>query len=47
MEYNIAIENRIRVGFSLGWAWHGVEEGYDYSEFILYLGLIALNIKYK
>ena len=47
MEYTIAIENRIRIGFSLGWAWYGVDDDYEYGELILYLGLIALNIKYK
>ena len=46
-DYIIAIENRVPVGFALGWAWYGRDEEFDYGEFILYLGLIAINIKYK
>ncbi len=46
-DYVIAIENRVPVGFALGWAWYRSDEEFDYGEFILYLGLIAINVKYK
>lgn len=45
--YVIAIENRVPIGFALGWAWYRRDEEFDYGEFILYLGLIAINIKYE
>ena len=41
----VEIQNRIKVGFCLGFAYFGLEEDYDYSEFILYLGLISIHFK--
>ena len=46
-DYVISIENRMPIGFALGWAWYRVDEDYNYGEFILYIGLIAINIKYS
>lgn len=46
-DYVISIENRMTIGFTLGWSWYTIDEDYDYGEFNLYLGLIAINIKYR
>jgi len=42
----ILLENRINVGFALGFAYYGPDEEFAYSEIILYLGLINIVIKY-
>lgn len=47
MSYDIELQNRIHVGFVLGWSSHKPDENYDFGEFILFLGLISINIKYK
>ena len=41
----IEIQNRIMVGFSLGFAIYKRDKDYDFSEYILYLGLISIHIK--
>ena len=43
--YEIEIQNRIKIGFCLGFAYFSSDEQYDYSEFILYLGLISVHYK--
>jgi hypothetical protein len=46
MNYQVIIENRLRIGFALGFAWYRINEEYDYGDIILFLGLISINIKY-
>jgi len=41
----IEIQNRIKVGFMLGFSIYLKDADFDYSEYILYLGLISLHIK--
>jgi hypothetical protein len=45
MSYSIEIHNRVNVGFALGWSFYGSDEDYGYSELILFIGLISINIK--
>ena len=47
MDYNIEIHNRVQIGFAVGFSWYRSDSNYDYGEFILLLGLISINIKYK
>lgn len=47
MEYEISIQNRLYVGFALGFSCFGSDDDFDYNEVILYLGLLSLHIKYK
>jgi hypothetical protein len=46
MNYVIEIQNRIQVGFALGFSYYGIDDEYDYGEIILFLGLISVHIKY-
>jgi len=45
MSWELSIHNRIKVGFCIGWSWYGVDSDFDHSEFILFLGLVSLNLK--
>jgi hypothetical protein len=45
--YEIELQNRIRVGFVLGFSVFPLDEEFDYTEYIIYLGLISLHIKTK
>jgi hypothetical protein len=47
MNYSVTIENRISIGFALGWSYYGRNENYDYGELTLYIGLISLKIRYE
>jgi hypothetical protein len=47
MEYTISLQNRLRVGFLVGFSYYESDENFDYGEVILYLGLLSLHIKYK
>jgi len=47
MDYIIEIQNRIEVGFALGFSWYGRDENYSYGEIILFIGLISVHIKYE
>ncbi len=47
MEYTISLQNRLYIGFALGFSYYGSDKDFDYSEVILYLGLLSLHIKYK
>jgi hypothetical protein len=47
MNYSVIIENRISIGFALGWSYYGRNENYDYGELTLYIGLISLKIRYE
>ena len=43
--YEIELQNRIKVGFCLGFGIYPKDKDFDFSEYILYLGLISLHIK--
>ena len=43
--YEIELQNRIKVGFCLGFGIYPSDKDYDFSEYILYLGLISIHIK--
>jgi hypothetical protein len=45
--YEIELQNRIKVGFVLGFSVFPSDKEFDYSEYIVYLGLISLHIKIK
>jgi len=45
MTWELSIHNRIDIGFCLGWSWYGLDSEFNYSEFIVFLGLISLNLK--
>ena len=47
MQYEISLQNRLKIGFALGFSYYGVDEEFDYGEFILYLGLLSLHFKYQ
>ena len=47
MQYQISLQNRIFVGFALGFSYYGIDDNFDYGEFILYLGLLSLHFKYQ
>ena len=42
---SIIIENRLTIGFALGFAYYGPDSEYDYHELTLYLGLISVIFK--
>jgi len=42
---SIIIENRLTVGFALGFAYYSPDEEHDYSELTLFLGLISVIFK--
>ena len=43
--YEIELQNRIKVGFCLGFGIYPNDKDYNFSEYILYLGLISIHIK--
>jgi hypothetical protein len=45
MGYEISLQNRLSIGFALGWSYFPVDNEFDYSELVLYLGLLSLHIK--
>jgi len=47
MEYTISLQNRLYIGFALGFSYYETDKDFDYSEVILYLGLLSLHIRYK
>ena len=47
MQYEISLQNRLKIGFALGFSYYGVDEEFDYGEFVLYIGLLSLHIKYQ
>ena len=42
---SITIENRLAIGFAIGFAYYGPDEEFDYYELTLYLGLINIIFK--
>ncbi len=47
MQYEISLQNRLFIGFALGFSHYKVDQEFDYGEFILYLGLLSLHFKYQ
>ncbi len=47
MQYEISLQNRLQIGFALGFSYYGVDKDFEYGEFILYLGLLSLHIRYQ
>lgn len=45
MGWELSIHNRVNIGFCLGWSWYSSDSDFDHSEFILFLGLVSLNLK--
>ena len=43
--YEVELQNRMKVGFVLGFSIFPSDEDFKFSEYILYLGLISLHIK--
>ena len=41
----IEIHNRLQVGFAVGFSYYGSDDEVEYSEFILFLGLISIHFK--
>ena len=46
MSYRLELYNRLRVGFALGWSYYPIDENNNWSELVIYLGLIGITIKY-
>jgi len=45
MSYRLELYNRLRVGFALGWSYYSRDRKHDWSELVIYLGLISITIK--
>jgi len=47
MDFTILIENRINIGFQVGFAFYKADEEYPENAFHLHLGLIAIIFIYE
>jgi hypothetical protein len=45
MGWELLLVNRIRLGFLVGWSHYWANEEFDYSEIVLHLGFVSLNLK--
>ena len=45
--WSLELQNRVQIGFAIGWSYYKRDEEFSYSEIILFLGLISLNFKYE
>jgi len=45
MDFEIEIENRLFIGFQIGFSYYPVDDIFDYSELSIFLGLIALKFR--
>ena len=45
MSWELEMTNRLRIGFALGWSYYSVDKKHDWSELIVYLGLISITLK--
>ena len=43
MQWMIQVQNRVRNGFLVGFAYYGVDEETDYRELQLHVGLLSIN----
>lgn len=46
-EVKLEIQERLSIGFALGWSYYGAKMNYPYNELIFYLGFISLNLKWQ
>jgi len=46
MSYRLELYNRLRVGFAFGWSYYPRDKENNWSELVIYLGLIGITIKY-
>ncbi len=46
-EVMIEIQERLSVGFALGWSYYVAIEEHPYDELVIYLGIISINIKWQ
>lgn len=47
MDWTLLIENRIEIGFQVGFAFYKANDKYPENAFHLYLGLIAIIFLYE
>ena len=43
----IEIQERLSIGFAVGWGYYVAIEEYPYDELVIYLGIISINIKWQ
>lgn len=46
MSYELEIQNRINVGFALGFQYYGKDDEHDWGELTIFVGLINIVFKY-
>jgi len=46
-EVKLEIQERLSIGFALGWSYFGATIKYPYNELVIYLGIISLNFKWQ
>jgi hypothetical protein len=46
-EVKLEIQERLSIGFALGWSYYGATMNYPYNELVIYLGIISLNLKWQ
>lgn len=46
-EVTLEIQERLSIGFALGWSFFGATEQFPYDELIIYLGIVSLNFKWQ
>ena len=44
MSYELYLNNRILVGFAIGWSYYSKDNDHDYHELNIYLGLISITL---
>lgn len=45
MSWELEMTNRLRIGFAIGWSYYSKDEDHDWSELIVYIGLISITLK--
>ncbi len=45
-EVTLEIQERLSIGFALGWSFFGATEQFPYDELVIYLGIVSLNFKW-
>jgi len=43
--YEVSIQNRLMIGFALGFSIFTADDEFNYTEYIVYIGLISIHIK--
>jgi len=44
MSYELYLNNRILIGFALGWSYYSKDMDHDYHELNIYLGLLSITL---